>query len=164
MKKFIIGLYFIFMQSAYATTPCQSSEHKAFDFWLGNWQVTSDADDVKRLNKITKINHGCTILEEYSTPSGYVGKSLNIYDQQTQQWHQTWTDSAGLLLQLSGNIIEGSMVMRGTTISATKQEILNRITWTPNKNGSVRQHWQVSDDHGKHWQTLFDGYYQKVTP
>ncbi len=32
------------------------------------------------------------------------------------------------------------------------------ITWTPNADGSVRQHWETSED-GKTWKTAFDGLY-----
>lgn len=32
-----------------------------------------------------------------------------------------------------------------------------RITWTPNADGTVRQHWEQSTDGGKTWTTAFDG-------
>ena len=35
-----------------------------------------------------------------------------------------------------------------------------RITWTPNADGSVRQHWETSTDDGKTWKTSFDGLYR----
>jgi hypothetical protein len=38
-----------------------------------------------------------------------------------------------------------------------------RITWTPNSDGSVRQHWESSTDNGKSWQTGFDGLYRRIT-
>ncbi|MGB1262326.1 MAG: hypothetical protein ACPG52_05390 [Cognaticolwellia sp.] len=148
--------------SSNAVEHCQDVNYRAFDFWLGNWQVTSASDNIIRFNHISKINHGCTILEEYSSPSGYIGKSLNIYDQQSKQWHQTWTDSAGLLLKLHGGIEKNSMVMRGQTMGRNQQVTLNKITWTPKPDGSVRQHWQTSQNHGKTWQTAFDGLYRRV--
>ena len=38
---------------------------------------------------------------------------------------------------------------------------LNRITWTPNKDGTVRQLWEASTDQGKTWQVAFDGLYRR---
>ncbi|CAN5170593.1 hypothetical protein BH11PSE14_BH11PSE14_24070 [soil metagenome] len=35
-----------------------------------------------------------------------------------------------------------------------------RITWTPNADGSVRQFWESSSDDGKRWTTAFDGLYK----
>ncbi|MCZ6779898.1 MAG: hypothetical protein O7F16_13170 [Acidobacteria bacterium] len=34
-----------------------------------------------------------------------------------------------------------------------------RITWADNSDGSVRQHWEISKDGGKSWETAFDGRY-----
>ncbi len=161
VKALLIFLSIVFSTQSYANENCNSPNHRAFDFWLGNWQVTTNADTIILHNSITIVNRGCTLLEQYSTPSGYVGKSLNIYDQQSQQWHQTWTDNNGLLLKLSGNIIKKSMVMTGETIDKDKNTILNKITWTPNPNGTVRQHWQISKNKGKSWRSIFDGLYTK---
>lgn len=88
---------------------------------------------------------------------------MNVFDVQTQQWHQTWIDNTGYLLKLSGGMESTSMVMSGETRGKENKPILNKITWTPIQNGDVRQHWQVSNDHGKTWKTAFDGLYQKVS-
>lgn len=125
----------------YGKTNCQLPEFRQFDFWLGEWQVTTKSDDIVRNNHITSINHGCALLEEYSTDNGYVGKSLNIYDKASNRWHQRWTDSAGNLLQLSGGMIGDSMVMTGTSYSESGR-LLNKITWTALANGK-------SDNTGK---------------
>jgi hypothetical protein len=140
---------------------CLSNEYQRFDFWLGDWQVSAADDNIIRHSKVTKINDGCTLLEEYSTPSGYKGKSLNIYNKQTQRWHQTWTDNNGLLLQINGNMVGNSMVMLGETIDERNKKVVNKITWTPKAKGTVRQFWQTSHDKGKTWQTVFDGLYTK---
>ncbi len=39
---------------------------------------------------------------------------------------------------------------------------VDRITWTPNDDGTVRQHWQTSEDGGKTWKTEFDGRYERT--
>ena len=96
------------------------------------------------------------------TPNGFKGTSLTMYDKQNDEWHQTWTDNAGYLLKLKGKLIGESMVMFG--FSQNKgQRILNKISWTPSKDGTVRQHWQISSDNGKTWSTAFDWYVQQET-
>jgi hypothetical protein len=55
----------------------------------------------------------------------------------------------------------GAMVM--TDVDRTTSP-LNRITWSPNPDGSVRQHWEQSSDGGTTWATIFDGLYVPREP
>jgi hypothetical protein len=159
--KYLLFSFLLVNNLVYAA--CETSQYQEFDFWLGQWQVSSPSSKQSSHNTITKINNGCGLLEEYTTKTGFEGKSLNIFDAQTQQWHQTWIDNTGYLLRLSGGMEGSSMVMTGETRGKKDKLILNRITWTPKKNGDVRQHWQTSNDNGKTWQTAFDGLYHKVS-
>jgi hypothetical protein len=159
--KYSILILMLLSHAAFAS--CEGSQHRAFDFWLGKWQVSSPTSKQPSHNTITKINNGCGLLEEYTTATGYQGKSLNIFDVQTKQWHQTWIDNSGYLLMLSGGIEDNAMVMTGKTINKSGKTILNKITWTPLKNGDVRQHWQTSTNQGKSWQTAFNGLYHKAS-
>jgi tetratricopeptide (TPR) repeat protein len=103
------------------------------------------------------INGGCTILEQYTTPLGYEGTSLNFYDAQRKLWHQTWIDNQGGALYLEGALKGDSMVLSTTA----GKDSIQRITWTPLDDGRVRQHWEATTDAGKTWATVFDGYYAK---
>ena len=134
--------------------PCQSKDHRAFDFWLGQWQVTSPSrPGWQAMSNITLGNDGCSIHEDYRTPGGYVGTSVNFFDASKHQWHQTWIDNQGGPLYLHGELQNGAMVL---------SDGANRITWTLQSDGRVRQHWQVSNDDGKSYATSFDGYYEKI--
>ena len=67
------------------------------------------------------------------------------------------------MLLLSGNLEKGNMVLWSDVMKNQKGEpYRNRITWTPNADGTVRQHWEMTKDEGKTWATLFDGLYKKV--
>mgnify|MGYP000276724671 CR=1 FL=1 len=150
------------LTSFQAIARCDSPQHRQFDFWVGEWQVSNKQNSDVSQSKISLINNGCGILEEYTTTTGYQGKSLNIYDATTLQWHQTWIDNGGTLLQLDGKFEQGKMTLSGVTHDSNGKEVLNKIMWTPNADGTVRQQWLVSNDQGKKWQSIFDGMYKKV--
>ena len=144
--------------AAIAATPCDAPEYRAFDFWLGEWQVRIPTGKLVGTNRIEREYDGCVVHERYTTDRGYHGESLNIYDASRKVWHQTWVDSAGTLLLLDGGLRKGEMVLEGQSVGADGQPIRQRITWTPNADGSVRQHWEAMDAKGQ-WSTAFDGSY-----
>ena len=139
--------------------PCADDAHHQFDFWVGTWEVTNAQGNVLGTNEISSILGGCVLLEEWQSSGPYSGKSLNIYDAATDKWHQTWVDSGGLLLELDGKLVDGSMVMKGRRPGQDGTEVLHRITWEPLEDGDVRQTWDTSADEGQTWATQFDGRY-----
>ncbi len=144
---------------------CESPEHTQFDFWVGEWRVERASDRaVVGHNIITKKLGGCVLYERYTTPSGYAGESLNIYDGARGVWHQTWVDVGGLLLQLDGGLRGEAMVMEGPGVDAQGRKITNKISWSVVDGDSdrVRQHWEVSTDGGETWTTAFDGIYVRL--
>lgn len=144
--------------------PCASAAHRAFDFWIGEWQVHGANGKLAGTNSITTAHGGCVLRESYRTPGAYSGESINMYDASRKVWHQTWADSSGLLLTLEGGLQDGKMVLEGSGVAAGGGAIKHRISWTPNADGSVRQHWESTDASGK-WTTAFDGKYtRKATP
>jgi len=146
-----------------APPPCSEPEARHFDFWTGEWEVHARGKVVGH-SRISRIQGGCTLLEEYDTlPRPYEGKSFNYYDADDGQWHQIWVDSSGTRLHLAGGFAAGRMVMSGDR--TTGDEIVtNRVTWTDNPDGTVRQVWDVSKDGRATWQTIFDGLYKSVAP
>jgi hypothetical protein len=53
------------------------------------------------------------------------------------------------------------MVMEGERRLADGTQTLERITWTPNADGTIRQLWQSSRDRGMRWSIVFDGLYRR---
>ncbi len=139
---------------------CAAPENRQFDFWLGEWDVTQ-ASKTAGVNRIERILDGCGLLESWTGVSGYRGNSLNFYDAARERWHQSWVDTSGLVLALDGAFVGGSMVLAGTRFDPSrKQTTHDRITWTPNADGTVRQLWESSAD-GKTWSLVFDGLYSR---
>lgn len=144
-----------------AQPPPPPPELRQFDFWVGNWQVTTPDGKVAGHNRIEFILGDRVLQENWTGAGGYVGKSFNIYDIPTGKWRQFWVDKSGLSLVLTGGIVDGSMVLSGER-ETTNGTVVDRITWTPGDDGSVRQLWETSIDFGKTWTTLFDGLYSRM--
>lgn len=155
-----ILLSLLVLCSGLAYGACEGPKYRQFDFWLGSWQVMAN-DTLAGTNEISADLDNCVLREHYRTDSGYEGRSLNIYDKSRKLWHQTWVDNQGTLLQLDGRLEDGVMVLQGPGLSASGEKHLHRIRWTPNMDGTVRQHWQVSKDNGETWTDVFDGLYRK---
>jgi len=140
---------------------CTSKKHRQFDFWVGEWDVTQNGQAAGH-NRIERVHAGCALAENWtSANSDFSGSSFNIYDQANDKWHQTWVDSTGTLLELDGGLVAGKMVLAGSRPGADGVLVTDRITFTPNEDGSVRQHWESSND-GTSWTTVFDGHYVRV--
>ena len=137
---------------------CSAPEHRAFDFWLGSWRVTS-GDQLAGHNTISRSLDGCVLREEWRGAKGTTGSSLNVYNRSRKTWQQFWVDNQGGVLELSGNLDDsGAMVMQGESGGARQ-----RITWRRHEDGSVQQLWEQSADAGKTWNTVFDGRYRHET-
>ena len=149
-------------QGAPAARPpaCQSSEHRQFDFWIGEWDVTLPNGKHAGTNTIRPILGGCVLQENWTGAGGLTGTSYNIYDQAGGRWHQTWVDSQGSLLELNGVFQDGKMVLAGEQKDSSGTS-LQRITWTPTGSDQVRQLWEASNDGGKTWTVQFDGRYKR---
>ena len=140
--------------------PCGSTEHRQFDFWLGDWNVKDTATGAPAGHNLVTLEQGSCVLQEHWRGSdGMTGTSFNIYDTADKKWHQTWVDSNGLLLRLDGGLVDGKMVLSGRRIGRKGKVVTDRIVWTPESNGDVRQVWDYSIDDGKTWRLAFDGTY-----
>lgn len=151
--------------AAPAAPPCSAPEYRQFDFWIGDWDVTSDGQPAGT-NRIHKIHGGCALQENWqgAGEGGISGSSFNLYDKATSRWHQSWVDGGGTLLLLDGGLVDGVMTLSGKRPARDGSGmVLHRIQWTPNADGSVRQLWEASKDEGANWNVLFDGLYVRRT-
>ena len=145
-----------------AVPACATEAHRAFDFWIGVWDVTAAGQgQPSAVNRISREHGGCALREDYATKGGYTGMSISFYDARRGIWHQTWMGVYGSALFIEGGLNDrGEMVLssRNTPYHLEGAKI-SQVTWTPNPDGSVRQHWQMSSDDGASWSTVFDGLY-----
>ena len=140
------------------TLGCSSAASRAFDFWIGAWNVTDPSGKTVGHSRIESILSGCAISEHWEGRSGFTGVSYNAWDAKAKVWHQFWVDAQGNVARLQGGLVNGAMVLQ----SSPSPTHVDRITWTRNADSSVRQLWEASEDGGKAWKTVFDGLYRKT--
>lgn len=164
MKERVFGaLFALFVLTATLSAQvgsCSDEKSHQFDFWIGEWEVFSGAELAGK-NVIEPVLDGCVLQETWSGAQGSAGTSLNFYNPQQGKWQQFWVWRRGTTLELEGEFTDGKMILEGKSSGRAGEVLYNRITWTPNEDGSVRQHWEISKDEGKTWATSFDGLYRR---
>jgi hypothetical protein len=151
-------------QTQPAPTPCASApERRQFDFWLGEWDVTTSATDrgpSAGSSVIQSVSGGCALLENWTSAQGGQGKSLNAYNPLIHQWQQYWIGQNGLVTEFRSSNFDG----RSLSFYTDKGQGPNskgRLTFTPIDTMTVRQHAESSADDGKTWSTVYDLYYHR---
>jgi hypothetical protein len=140
---------------------CDAPAHHQFDFWLGEWDVRDATGKLVGRNRISRVEGGCALQEQWSGNGGVTGTSLNVFDLERKRWHQTWVDNTGGLLLLDGAYVDGRMVLTGQAAAAPGASVQQqRIAWQAFADGRVRQLWEASRD-GTAWSVVFDGYYTR---
>ncbi|MCZ6871012.1 MAG: hypothetical protein O7G84_16030 [Gammaproteobacteria bacterium] len=131
-----------------AGEPLRQRCHRAFDFWVGDWEVFLADGRRAGENRISVREGGCLLLEEWKGAAGSTGTSMNYYDPMSRRWVQVWM-GAGSLIRISGVVVEGSMSLVGEIVVRSHATLPFRGTWTPMKDGRVRQFFEHSEDGGE---------------
>lgn len=161
------SLLFAQAASAQAAPPppaCASPEYAAFDFWVGEWDVYARGGSrLVAHSRIEKLYGGCAIRENWMPLKGSGGGSLSNLDPATGRWHQTWIGSAPGRVEFEGGPAHGAMILAGywPGVGGPGKDGLVRITYSREADGSVRQHGEVSYDHGVTWSDSFDFAYRR---
>ncbi|MEP6483346.1 MAG: hypothetical protein ABJB01_02770 [Rudaea sp.] len=142
---------------------CSLPEYRQFDFWVGEWRaVNTKTGAPEGESKIENLYDGCGIRENWQDPE-LKGGSLNIYDRTDKKWHQFWIDSSGARREFIGGLEDGKMILTATHPSMLHPEktVSERMTFTPNPDGSVRQYSEATIDGGKVWTERYDYTYRR---
>ncbi len=142
-------------------TACASPAHHQFDFWLGEWDVSTPQGTPAGTNRVERILDGCALQEHWEASDGSKGTSLSSYDAVGHKWRQTFVDDTGQVLVLEGDFKDGRMVLEGEKAMGRQKVALQRISWQVVPGEKVRQRWDISQDDGKTWSVLFEGLYAK---
>jgi len=145
--------------------PCESiAGSRAFDFWVGEWEVTIADGTVVGNNYITKEPGGCVLVERWVSRGQSSGISLNFFNPQTSEWRQVWVGSGGTLIDIVGGLDGADMVLEGNiTYSTSQVNAPFRGRWTPLDDGRVRQYFEQFNADEDAWQPWFEGFYRRTT-
>ncbi len=162
----VLILFLLFSFSVFAqdsNCPCCTNNHHEFDFWLGSWSVTAKDGSLAGTNIIEKIQGNCILKENWISAKGnFTGTSFNFFNTNSKQWEQLWIDNQGGNLHLKGYKKENQMILQSEeSIDKNGLPFFNRITWTLNDDGSVRQLWETVSNN-KDITIAFDGLYRKM--
>jgi hypothetical protein len=147
--------------------PCADAAFRAFDFWVGEWDVYPNGKDtLVAHSRIEKLYAGCAIRENWMPLKGTGGGSLSAFEPATGRWHQTWIGSAPGRVEFDGGFADGKMVLSGwwPKSGPKGEDGLTRMTYSRQADGAVRQLGEFSADHGLTWQTSFDFIYRPHQP
>jgi tetratricopeptide (TPR) repeat protein len=141
--------------------PCAyAKENRQFDFWLGEWAVSTTQGDVPAgTSKIELILEDCVVLENWkSLNNPYSGKSYNIYDQALKRWEQYWVDSAGGNIFFHGELGKDGVMDYWTDDipQNTGPNLRRHLQFIPMGPDKVRQFSRGSVDGGKTWSVEYD--------
>ena len=144
-----------------APPSCDASEHRQFDFWVGEWDVYVQGKKIAH-SSIQNILNGCVIFENWQPLNGGPGKSFNYFDPLVQKWRQLWVSTQpGGAINFVGERKGNTMYMECETLGPNGVRTLGHMTWTDLGPGKVRQLWEQSTDGGKTWTVAFDGEYRR---
>ena len=147
--------------SAPAPKPCQTEEYRAFDFWLGEWDVFGPNDQKAGTNSITLQEGGCLIVETWTNVQGGTGQSYNFYDPGMGKYRQLWVSQGAVIDYAGGLNDDGAMVLEGDINYHNGTSFPFRGTWTLEDDGSVTQYFQQYDPEKDVWNDWFTGIYRK---
>jgi hypothetical protein len=142
--------------------PCETQpESRLFDFWIGDWIVKSQGQQVGT-SSIQLILGQCVIFENWTGAQGGTGKSYNIFDKTTGKWTQVWVDDSGQITTFTdGEYKDGAMRFLTQSKAADGSPILGRLSFYNLSQDRVRQWKESSVDAGKTWTTDYDFIYER---
>lgn len=143
--------------------PCEHDEaFRAFDFWVGDWDVHLADGRFAGTNRVTSEQRGCVLLENWKSATGGTGMSINYLDRDDGQWVQVWNDPSGNQIRISGKRTDEGMALEGTIHYVSSNTTYPfRGLWTPLPDGRVRQYFEQSTDDAESWTPWFEGFYTR---
>lgn len=142
-------------------TACDAiAEAHRFDFWVGRWRVTPAVTDtlVVGQSEVQRVSGGCALLENWHAARGYEGKSLNAYNRDLGEWQQFWVGDPGGTTPYLESHWEGATLV----FLSRADSVVNRLSFTPLDDSTVRQFGQRSVNGGKTWIAQYDFHYHRV--
>jgi hypothetical protein len=150
-----------------APVPCQESEQKQLDFWVGEWDLTWTGQKPGEINhgtnNVKRVMDGCVVEENFSggSDSHLRGHSVSMFDARARMWKQTWVDNEGSYLDFIGGLKDGQMSFWMEVNRHDGSPAIQRMIWKNVTADSLDWSWESSVDAGKTWQVMWPIHYQR---
>ncbi|MEO1029599.1 MAG: hypothetical protein AAFX02_11160 [Pseudomonadota bacterium] len=141
---------------------CEGENYRAFDFWLGEWEVTDGNGTVYGTNSITSHENGCLLLENWTSATGGTGQSYNFVDPVSGLWRQVWVSQAANIDYDGGPTEAGGIRLQGTIHYRNGTSNPFWGEWTPQEDGTVKQYFEQMDPATNKWSPWFLGIYTRI--
>jgi tetratricopeptide (TPR) repeat protein len=152
----------ILAQDEFILHPCADPPHRAFDFWVGDWTVTTKNGPRVGDSSIKRILNDCVILESWTGAGGGTGQSFNNYDPVSKTWKQFWVDASGSRQEYEEGVYQdGALRFTGHNPGPKGEAVQQRFTFFNLDPNHVRQLQEKSTDGGKTWSVVYDFYYAR---
>jgi hypothetical protein len=136
---------------------CASPEHRAFDFWIGDWDVTIRArakpdgpwGEARGTQHVEWILGGCAISETFRADgpgAPWAGRSYSSWQAAPGVWRQTWVDDSGGYLAFTGGIVDGVMTLVGEPRTTDAGTVQMRMVFSDVTASSLHWEWQRTTD------------------
>ena len=137
---------------------CETPQHRAFDYWVGEWEVFDTAGTKIAESSIRRVAEGCAVSEEWRPTGGPQGVSISWYNPADQQWHQQWVGGGGWIAWFDGGPVDGNMTL---TTKPGPNGGMTRMVYSRPRPGVVLQSLFNSTDGGTTWTPNFKGEYRR---
>ena len=164
MKNLAIITLFLFSTTLFSQNV--ENQAKAFDFWVGNWDLEWNGKDnqiMKGTNSIVKILDGTVLQENFKDPvSGFKGTSISVYNKKKNEWHQAWADNQGGYYDFIGEIDENKRIFKTIPKEINGKIIIQRMVFYNITPTSITWDWESSSDNGENWKLLWKIKYKRA--
>ena len=148
-------LLFSFLFIGFQLRAQDSTQLKAFDFWVGEWEANwldAKGNMIVGSNSVTKDLDGKVIRESFSDPStGFLGTSISVYSLVDSTWHQAWADNSGGYIDFFGIVSDGMRIFQTKPVISGEQTIIRRMLFYNIQPDSFDWDLEISKDGGKTW-------------
>jgi hypothetical protein len=151
---------------------CSSPEHRQFDFWHGDWDVTVRARKAPDgqwamaagTQHIESILGGCATAEHFTAEGPgqpWAGASYSSWQPKLGKWRQTWVDDGGGYLAFTGGMEDGAMTLYGEPREKDGVESQMRMRFLEVRPESLHWKWERTTDDGATWDSMMEIDYRR---
>lgn len=145
------------------------SKSEWFDFWVGEWDLTwhhEDGRTGKGYNHISKILDDKVIQEQFkvlndTSMEGFKGRSMSVFNPNTNEWHQAWVDNSGGYFDFTGEKDGDKRIFKTRVFERGGKKIQLRMIFYDISYETFTWDWMVSRDGGEEWEVLWRIHYKR---